>query len=129
MHSTPENPPPATTKVSSRALRRVFRDDRFLQRVDQMVSQPQRVAQVLERNRMFLEPRHYSAGQSGSERQHEMIEMNLQVSQRMPRREPHAAPLEVDGLDRTDVQLGLRDDAPNRADDVQRFECSRNHFR
>ena len=63
MHSTPENPPPATTNVSSRSRSgRIISDGGFFERVDKVVAQPQRVAQIFERDGVLFEAGHHAVG-------------------------------------------------------------------
>ncbi len=54
-----------------------------------------------------------------------MVELNFQIPQRVAGREAHDAALKVNRFDRANVQLRLRSDAANRADDVECFERAR----
>ena len=69
MHSTPEKPPPGDhERQQPLPFLRIVGNRGFLQHVDRVIAQPQRVAQVLERDRVLFETGHHAAGQSRAKR-------------------------------------------------------------
>ena len=97
-------------------------DGRLFQRVDQVIPQPQGVAQILERHGMLGEPRHQPRRQAIAQGEHEMVERQLVGPPQVAGLQPDDLPLEVDRLDAANVQRDAGDDAADRADHVERVE-------
>ena len=108
---------------------RIALDVGLLERVDEPVPYGERVAEVLERERVLGEA--VLAGEAGhvAQRDDEMVEGQIPVLRAEPGGHRHAPTLEVDLLDRARVEVRGRAEPADRGDRVEEADAPRDHFR
>ena len=128
--STPEKPPPATTKVRQRLLLgRVVLDVGELQAAKDVVAQPECVAEVLQRQRVLADARHRREVADLAEPEHELVVGALGEGAALALGDQDDLPLRVDAVDLAPAELRLGDDVADRVDDVGRADAAGRHFR
>ena len=130
MHSTPENPPPGDNECQKTpaALRIVFGFG-FLKHADELITEIECVAEILERARMFAHAWDLRMIEPGSQGDHEMIVAEGERCRSNARAQHDRARAEIDRLDIARVDTCSWSHPPDWGDNMVELDGTRNHFR
>ena len=101
----------------------------LLQDVDGVIAQDERVAEILERQRVLGEAGLAGEARHVAEGDHEVVVLEEELLRAEARRRDHALAPEVDALDRPRVEVRARAQPPDRRDGVQDPDAPRDHLR
>ena len=127
--STPEKPPPAMTKVSKRLLLgRVVLDVGEFEAAEDVVAEPEGVAEVLHGERVLGDAGHRRGVADLAEAEDEVVVRHLDQLAALALGDLDDLPLDVDAVDLAPAELGLRHDVADRVDDVGRVDAAGRHL-
>ena len=130
MHSTPEKPPPATTKVSSRRRTSGSVSVSASSSVaDELVAQVERVAEIFERARVLAHARDLGIVELRAHRDDQVFVGQRERVRLGAGTERHGARVRVDRLHIPRVKIGLRRHAADGRDDVIQLHGAGDYFR
>ena len=109
-------------------LGRVLLDVGKLETAEDMVSEPVRVAEVLQRQRVFADARHGGEVADLAEPEDELVIGNFGQGAALALRDQDDLPPRVDAVDLAPAEVRLGDDVADRVDDVGRADAPGRHF-